>query len=287
VKDVAVQARSCQANGAHKLRHPAEIETALFDEKTGLAARIGRDIGAYTVGLLSVTGSGPNEVLDFQGSGTLVSVYETLYVLTAAHVWEKFENAAGIGLTLDEEDEDHRFFIDVRQIVPLGPKESSSWGPQGLDLLFLKIPPSRAAELREVKKAYPLTVEIPEPPQVNSLEVWVLLGSPREQNKITAKHASLTINGFFAKIRSEYTLGNHDYFELEMNSTFPGIPRRFYGVSGGGFWSVVMYWSEGGEVQWFLTLVGMACWQIPVSSEPQIIRCLGAKSIRTFVPQLS
>jgi hypothetical protein len=269
------------------MRDIAEIQTALYDKTAGLAARIVRDIGSYTVALLSVTGSGRDEVLGFKGSGTLVSIGDSLYVLTAAHVWELFADAVGIGLTLDEEHVDHRFFIDIREIVPFGPKDTALWGPQGLDLRFLKIPPQPAAELRNVKKVYALTAEIPELPKVSSLGVWVLLGSPYEQSTITSKHASLTMNGFFATIKSEFVLNGHDYFELEMNPSHPGIPRRFYGVSGGGFWNVEMYWSASGEIQWFLTLVGMACWQLIVASDPQIVRCLGAKSIRSLVPQLS
>jgi len=97
---------------------PNEIIARLYDRSSGLADRIGRDVGSYSVALLSVTGSNEDEELRCCGSGSLVTVGDSCYVLTAAHVWEKFANAAGIGLTLDKEEVDHRFVMSVKSIVP-------------------------------------------------------------------------------------------------------------------------------------------------------------------------
>jgi hypothetical protein len=262
---------------------PIEIQRRLFHASSGLAEKIGRDIGSYTVALLSVTGSGQNEVLRFRGSGSLVSIGDSAYILTAAHGWEKFENALGIGLTLDKENVDHRFFMPVKSIMAFGPKEIPSWpDPWGPDMRLLKIPPEYADELKKVKKFYTLTADIPEPPNVNSLEVWLLIGSPQEQSTITPKHASLTMNAIFATIRSNDTHAGLDYVDLNMDPTFPGIPKRFFGVSGGGFWSALIYGSDDGELHWILTLVGMACWQ----PERTLVRCLGAKSIRSLISEV-
>ena len=258
---------------------PYEIQARLFDASSGLADRIGRDIGSYTVALLSVTGSGEEEVLRFCGSGSLVSVGDSVYILTAAHVWDMFENAVGIGLTLDKEAVDHRFFMPVKSIIAFGPKDVPSWGPWGPDMRLLRIPPEYADKLKKVKKVYALTTEIPEPPNVNSLEVWLLIGLPTEQSTRTPKHASLTMNAIFATIRSNYSHAGLDYVDLKMDVTFPGIPKQFFGVSGGGFWHVLIYSCDDGELCWILTLVGMACWQ----PETGLVRCLGAKSIRTLI----
>lgn len=147
------------------MTHPTEIQRRLFDTSSGLAERIGRDIGSYTVALLSVTGSGENEVLKFCGPGSLVSVGDSAFILTAAHVWEMFEPALGLGLTLDKEDVDHRFFIPMKSITVFGPKDIPSWGPWGPDMCLLKILPEYADELWKAKKFYPLTANIPEPPK--------------------------------------------------------------------------------------------------------------------------
>jgi hypothetical protein len=258
---------------------PYEIQIRLFDASSGLADKIGRDIGSYTVALLSVTGSGEGEVLQFCGSGSLVSVEDSAYILTAAHVWGMFENALGIGLTLEKEDVDHRFFMPTKSITAFGPKDIPSWGPWGPDMRLLRIPDEYADKLTKLKKFYALTTQIPEPLNVNSLEVWLLIGSPTEQSTRTPKHASLTMNAIFATIRSNYTHAGLDYVDLNMDVTFPGIPKRFFGVSGGGFWNVQIYECSAGELCWILTLVGMACWQ----PETTLVRCLGAKSIRTLI----
>jgi len=62
---------------------------------------------------------------------------------------------------------------------------------------LLRVPPEYADKLKEVKRFYTLTPEIPAPRNVNSLEVWLLIGSPAEQSKRSPKHASLTMNAIF------------------------------------------------------------------------------------------
>jgi hypothetical protein len=91
------------------------------------------------------------------------------------------------------------------------------------------------------------------------------------------------MNALFATIRSNYTHSGLDYVDLKMDATFPGIPKRFFGVSGGEFWHILIYGSENSELRWKLILVGIACWQ----PEPTIVRCLGAKSIRTLISDVS
>jgi hypothetical protein len=151
---------------------PIEIQRRLFDLSSGLAEKIGRDIGSHSSALLSVTGSGPKEILHRRGSGSLVSIGDFEYILTANHVWKSFEKAAGLGL------------------------------------------------------------------------------------------------------------------DLELPITFPGIPREFTGVSGGGFWDVLIYGTDSGEINWSLRLMGLACWQLDIINGMRGVRCLGAKSIRRLVREL-
>ncbi len=92
------------------------------------------------------------------------------------------------------------------------------------------------------------------------------MGSPAEQSKALPKHVSLTMNGIFATIRSEYNFSRLDYFDLDMRISFPGIPKWFDGVSGRGLWSVLLG-SPDEEMRWIPTLVGMACWQLPLRAD--------------------
>jgi len=265
---------------------PIAIQNQLYDSSAGLADRIGRDIGSYSTALLSVTGAGQEEELRLCGSGSLVSVENEVFILTATHVWNMMKNSAGVGLTLDKEDVDHKFFIPVGTITTYGPELVSDRDPWGPDMQLLKIPSEYATRLKERKQFYPLTLEIPEPPNVSSLEVWILMGSPEEQSNALPKHVSLTMNGMFATIRSEYNFGGLDYFDLDMKVTFPGIPKWFSGVSGGGLWSVLLYGSSDGEIRWIPTLVGMACWQLPLQADIRPVRCLGSKSIRSLISEI-
>ena len=155
----------------------------------------------------------------------MVSVGDGDYILTAEHVWKKFENAVGMGITLDKEDEDHKFFIRVDKIIAYGPELISDRDPWGPDMRLLRIPPEARKGLRDSKRFYPLNLDIPDPPNVSSLEIWMLMGAPHEQSKRLPKHVSLTMNGIFATIRSEYNFGGLDYFDLDMNISFLGIPK--------------------------------------------------------------
>ncbi len=265
---------------------PREIQKQLLDPSSGLVDKIGRDIGSYSSALLSVTGSGPKEILHRRGSGSLVSIGDFEYILTANHVWQSFEKAAGLGLTLDKEDVDHKFFLPVSEIIPFGPKAVPSWGPWGPDMQLLRLPRKYALELRKVKRFYSLTAEIPELPNIDSLEVSVLIGAPDEQGKREPQHASLTINAMFPTIRSRYMHDGLNYVDLELPTTFPGIPTEFTGVSGGGFWDVLIYGTDSGETNWSLRLMGMACWQLEIVNDVRGVRCLGAKSIRSLIADL-
>ena len=73
--------------------------------------RIGRHVGNFSVALFGVSGSPELRNVRLVGSGTLVSLGNARYVLTAAHVWynglTKYEST---GLTL-REGVDHCFPI--------------------------------------------------------------------------------------------------------------------------------------------------------------------------------
>jgi hypothetical protein len=264
---------------------PLTIQVQLNDLSSGLAERIGRDIGQYTVALLSVSEKGESEELRFCGSGSLVCIGNAAYVMTAFHVWQQFQNTVGIGLTLNEEDVDHRFFMDMKLVTPFGPAQRSGWpNPLGPDMVLLKIPVQHVDRLKGVKKFYPLATEVPPPPNIDSLDIWILIGSPREQGEILLKHASLTINAIYAKVRSRSSHEGLDYVDLDMDTTFPGIPQRFNGMSGGGFWTVALFGSSENTIEWKADLVGMACWQLPsLVKGVTIVRCLGERSIRTLL----
>jgi hypothetical protein len=90
-----------------------------------LALRIVSDIGKFTVALFSVSVSQQGDVLQLTGTGTLVEYKGKYFILTAAHVWEKLEQAARVGITLVQK-KDHKFLIDTKTITAYSPRKPKS-----------------------------------------------------------------------------------------------------------------------------------------------------------------
>src|SRR5947209_4766802 len=117
-----------------------QIKAAIEDEKSRLREKIVRNVGAHTVVLFAISDSREGEVLELGGTGTLVSIACSHYVLTARHVWEeRLKSARDVGITL-KEDIDHCCRIQVNVLVPSGPAKPRSWNEWGPDLVFLKLP---------------------------------------------------------------------------------------------------------------------------------------------------
>src|ERR1700686_4381578 len=73
--------------------------------------RVGRAVGIFAVALFAVSGTEEKGSFELAGTGTLVAVKDSFYLLTAAHVWHKhLKNSDGVGLAL-KEGVDHRFFM--------------------------------------------------------------------------------------------------------------------------------------------------------------------------------
>jgi hypothetical protein len=258
-----------------------EIEAVLRDEKSGLRDRIVRDIGSFTVALFGVFESKEGERLQLGGTGTLVSIAESHYILTARHVWEKVLKAARmVGITL-KENTDHRYLMEAREIVPSGPPMPATWDDWGPDLTFLRVPPERVGSIRVHRVFYNLTKRRQTTLDVDHIEARVLMGTPEALGKFTQTHADLQINGLFTHVdpRRE-TRGDFDYLDFDVDVSFPGLPENFGGVSGGGLWKVMIHCSTStGEVKWLRILEGVAFHQSALANHHRIIRCHGQQSI--------
>src|SRR5580698_10645281 len=116
---------------------PEEIHALLLDEKSGLRESVVRDIGTSTVALFSISGPSAPKPLEFIGSGSLVRVRESHYILTATHVWDALrKKSLQIGITLKDEI-DHCHAINTEDFTPFklsSPENSEEWGP---DLVLL------------------------------------------------------------------------------------------------------------------------------------------------------
>lgn len=214
-----------------------EIEAVLRDENSGLLDSIVRDIGSFTVALFGVFELEEGERLQLAGTGTLVSVAESHYILTARHVWENVLKAARkVGIT-QRENTDHRYLMDAREIVPFGPAQPATWDEWGPDLTFLRVPPERVGSISVHRVFYNLTKPKQTTLDVDHIEAQVLMGTPEASGQFTQTHADIQINGLFTQVdpRRE-THGNFDYLDFDVDVSFPGLPEHF----GGGEWRRIM-----------------------------------------------
>ena len=275
-----------------------EIVQALNDDASGLRQQIVRDIGLFTTGLLRVSQPRGQERLDLIGTGTLVSFAGEHYILTASHVWRKLletDRPTSIGVTL-RENIDHVCLIDRDAIVAAGPSKPDRWNEWGPDLIFLRVPPEHVGTI-QVHRVF-LNLMRRRILRVNAMcvELRVLMGTPHELAECTDRHADLQISGMFSTPEAdrfsslqapESIRRDFDYIDLDMEVGLAGVPRRFGGVSGGGLWRVLVYWSEvANEIAWAKEIEGVAFHESDLVNGHRIVRCHGPQSIGTAVRSL-
>ena len=93
-----------------------EMEAKL-DAKDEQSAKLwesmARDAMIYSSPLFALKGAGPDESLEFAGSGTFVREGERYFILTARHVWQlklKESDAVGVVLRVGESNRARRDF---------------------------------------------------------------------------------------------------------------------------------------------------------------------------------
>jgi hypothetical protein len=267
---------------------PEQIEAALLDETSGLRDRAGRAVLNFTVAMLAVANHETSaHPLRLVGTGTLVVHRDVHYILTAAHVWEAIQQRGTmLGLTLAEGVE-HEFLIPNNNIVASGPPydaASVDWGP---DLVFLRIPPERLGTIRAYKVFYNLSIDRPGGP-LEAIGAYVVMGTPGELGEHWPRFAMLQVNAFFLERNPRQNRrGEFDYLEFTVDLTFPGVPRTFGGVSGGGLWQVYFYWDKTTKkIETIERLKGVAYVETPIVNDHRNIRFHGFESIRAARPQV-
>jgi len=241
--------------------------------------KVQRSLGNSTVALFVLLDDRGTERLEPAGTGTLVVIGDHYYILTAAHVWKCLESALRFGISVIE-DRDHKTWIDPKTIVPTVLKPlGSEWGEWGPDVALLRIPQVLVGSIKARRSFEDLTTpgKMLNAPTV---EFWAVMGTPKELGTFTAQHAEVQISAFFGDPKY-HRRGKDDYYDLEVNSTRPGVPKNFQGVSGGGLWRILAYVSpETQEVDWVQRLKGVAFFELPRTGGDYVtIRCHGPKSL--------
>jgi hypothetical protein len=264
---------------------PAELEDT-FRQSEDLRIEITRDIGRYTIALFAGFDSAGSTQLKLAGTGTLLTVHGSYYILTASHVWEEVLKCADkVGLTLTE-DIDHSFFMSVKAIVPSGLPRPACWNEWGPDLTLLRVPTEHLGSIKAYKSFYSATVDGKTTSGVDQLEARLLIGTPEELGEFTQNHAQVVIGGFFADVEAPcVTHGDFDYIDLKVDVSSPGTPQNYGGVSGGGLWKLLIRCEcSTGRIEWDQVLEGVAFYQSDIENGHRTIRCHGPKSIEAAMP---
>jgi hypothetical protein len=256
----------------------AELEAAIRAD-TDLRERIVRSIGSSSVALLALVDDRGSHRLELAGSGTLVVVNGVYYILTAAHVWEEvLKSALRLGITMTD-NIDHKSWIDIDAVIPIVCKEDGSkWTEWGPDLALLRVPPEYVGGI-EAFHVFEDVATPGKPMNAACLESWVLTGAPKELGTFSALRAELQISGTFVSPRY-HRRGEHDYFDVLMDTKAPDTPKSFGGLSGGGLWRIMAYISPTtGKIDWSQRLKGVAFYEFPQKDGARVLRCHGPSSL--------
>jgi hypothetical protein len=255
----------------------------LFRSSPEEQERIGRNVANFSVALFGVDGSPEYRDVNLVGSGTLVVLGESHYVLTAAHVWHSgLKNHESTGLTL-KEDVDHCFpilnaAIEARELPET---KLDEWGP---DIVLLRIPDAFVGRIEAYRVFYRVDKE-PKRVERRYLGARILNGTPGILAKGVGKIQVVEMQGMYVAIDANFY--DHDKFDLidfEMDTTLPQVIKDFRGVSGGGVWDVQIFpTGEGNKFDSTQTLVGVAFYQLGLKDNIQTVRCQGPKTIRALI----
>jgi hypothetical protein len=259
-----------------KASNPNEIGGILRDDKSGLREKVVRNLGDFTVALLAIYNS-PSERLALAGTGTLVVIDKTHFILTARHVWDEVLSSADqIGLTLKPKI-DHKYGIARKEFAVFGLPKPAEWNEWGPDLVLLRMPADSIGTIEAYKSYWNMQRHVDINAEV--LEVMILMGTPAALGEFTDTHAELQITGMFLGPEKEQERDGFDYLDYEIDLSYPEVPRNFGGVSGGGVWRVFLYCSQDGEIDWKMSFHGTAYYQLRIVDNHRTIRCHGPKSI--------
>ncbi len=239
-----------------------------------LRERIVRNLGSSSVAMLALY----DNAVKFVGSGSLVFVNDSHYILTAAHVWDALQSAPTLGITVTD-NINHKFQIPMSAIVSNTLQPANlGWNEWGPDLALLRIPREQVGGIQAFQVFEHVTAA-PKALNVESVEVWVAMGTPGELGKFTPTHADLQISGRFVS-PEPVTHDRYDYFDFKVDSSSADMPKSWGGMSGGGLWRVLVYHSpETGKIDWAQRLRGVIFWQSSVNRGFRILRSHGQQSI--------
>ncbi len=259
-----------------------DIPQALMDEVTGALQH-------FAVPLLKAPPSGERwESFPIGGTGTLVHIDGTHFILTASHVWREIKKSSDVFLLL--KNTPSRYVISTnslsaQELARTGPE---AWGP---DLALVKIPHMHVSTIAASKSFLNLSghrAEFAAKPCPVEKGFWVVFGLVHEFSHLEVDESAKTITaqsvgrGLFSVIDETHEREGCDFLDISVNTKLDGVPRSFGGVSGGGLWRIDLQKSRStGAITWDgkRHFRGVAFWQSDEENGHKVVRCHGPRSI--------
>jgi hypothetical protein len=258
------------------------VEVPLKEIPDALIDAIKDELLTYFVSLTACSDESEKKLIPL-GSGTLVKVVDAKFILTAAHVWKASEWASSVLISLKKTETS---FVIQRKY--LSAKLFFVPGESGPDIALLELSPSDAATIGASKSFLDLKIQrddLENHPLKEENGFFAVVGIIGEKTEIVPREdgavvANLRGDAFFGVLENYTETEGSDYFDLTANSSLPGIPKSFGGVSGGSVWQLDLR-VQNGSISWDRKRLfrGVAFYEFYEEKGRQLLRCNGPRTL--------
>jgi hypothetical protein len=260
-------------------------------------AQVSRDISDYTIGLAKLAVYDRVEDATCAGSATLVTVGKLYGLLTAAHVLTEAlpkKGAVGIILFSDRFLQKQVIQMEDAELLPI---RGDTYGPNGPDLGFIRLPEQNIGWLKAKNSFYNLTKrrdpvlanQVPAPNHIDAV-IGLIDELTKEIPVPEPKRRANAFSGLFgnADVIKERDENGFDLLDIEMMaySDFT-LPNSFEGMSGGALWRIYFVEKDNSATIVERRLIGVPFHQSADKDSPSIITCHGPKGIyRSLIDEI-
>lgn len=270
--------------------HVSELPRAVHDE-------VSESLKHFTVGITRVHRRDRRETSEFVGSGTLAIVNGQPCILTADHVLAELASCDRVGLISDFDGGLRRIAYDLPhvQVRRLARGQVDAEGP---DLGAIILPEANLGALKATKTFYNIDArrERFAADYVDTTRgAWFNMGVIEEGSRtLPAEGQFAEITGFFGMcgVSACPTVSHHNGLEyLESRVPYevrtPDIPESFGGLSGGGFWQVLLHSDVQGTIHMTEPILsGVTFYQSAIEKSVRRLRSHGRDAIYRIIPEL-
>ena len=270
--------------------HVSQLPQAVHDE-------VSERLKHFTVGITRVNCHDQREGSEFVGSGTLAIVNAMPCILTADHVLAELQTCDKVGLISDFDGGLRRIAFG-RTHLQVKRLARGSVDADGPDLGAIVLPEANIGALKAAKSFYNVDQRIARFAS-NYIDVgrgmWFNFGVIAEGSRV------LPSEGQFVEVTGHWgmcgvsacpTVSHREGLEyLESRVPYaepkPDIPHSFGGISGGGFWQVLLRRDANGVIHAGESILsGITFYQTGIEANVRRLRSHGRDAIYELIPRL-